>query len=105
MDLFSQLNVIAENTRPKREKVYPNLAKGNKAQVSRTHEKYARHLKDWTRTADFEARMGGATTVYNTTLRKYFARGILERRPAGGTQQYVRNVGWEWRWKGLPNGS
>ncbi len=64
-----------------------------------TVEKYAKAIGDgWAGTRDIENRMGTNRGCIYKVLMVYCDAGILERRPAGGTE-FNRNKGWEWRVK------
>ena len=77
--------------------VVANLARGPKCMTEKALARYKAALQDWTSTSQLEMRLGMTPTSANSTLRRYLALGLIERRPRGGV--YVRTRGWEWKWK------
>lgn len=78
-----------------------HLKEIHKAQTDRAVERYAEALtgQGWVTTAKLEALLGMYASECNAFLRKLYAMGVIERRPRGNAERYIRNRGWEWKWK------
>ena len=78
-----------------------NLKTMHKAQYDRAVERYRAALqgKGWRSTRQVECLLGVAETIANAFLRKLLSNNLIERRPRGGNDNYVRSQGWEWQWK------
>ena len=74
------------------------LRNGNELTHEKAIELYrsAAHT-EWTRTIDFEKRLGKSKSTALPSLRKWEGMGIVESRPAGGG--FNRRRGLEWRFK------
>lgn len=74
------------------------------AQYDRAVARYRAVLsgKGWCSTGQIECLLGVGETVANAFLRKLVKQGVIERRPRDGEDKYVRNRGWEYRWKQQP---
>lgn len=83
-----------------------NILKAHEGQTRKAMAKYKLAMagKGWMNTSRVEIALGCCATVANDFLRKLLTNNIIERRPAGGGE-YVRNKGWEWRWKEVENGN
>ena len=100
MNLFDMLQA-ASTVKPAtkgRPWVAKNLARGPKCMTEKALARYKAALPVWTTTSQLEMRLGMSPTSANTTLRRFLALGLIERRPRDD-KPYQRNRGWEWKWK------
>jgi predicted transcriptional regulator len=71
--------------------------------VARTDKAVKRYKKavglEWVGTSEVASRLGTTPACVQKTLAKYHAKGILERRNAGGAAYDTRFKGYEWRVK------
>ena len=70
----------------------------NDARSAQAWVKYKTVIGDgWTNTREIEKQLGTGRSVAYKTLEKYYSRGWLDRRPAGGESEFNRRKGWEWK--------
>lgn len=82
---------------------HPNSTKGWKAKMAQTEAKYRAVMGDkWMATRDIENKLGMSFSTARPFLMSRFEAGKMERRKAGGTDNWTRNKGYEWRWKNEP---
>lgn len=86
---------LPKEKRPKRKPNDLNMTRHDEALA-----KYKAACKGkWTRTTIIEKRLGMRRSCAAVTLRKWEARGIVQKRPVGG-KPFLRKLGYEWKFEG-----
>ena len=77
-----------------------HLAEMHQKQTNKAIARYRSVMegKGWMSTGEIEQALGVGETIANAFLRKLVKKGYLFKRPKGGTEKYIRNRGWEYRW-------
>lgn len=105
--LYSTVTPLSEYNpeRTKKPKKSPHVRSTMNANIAKHQvsvDRYKSVMKsDWVATVDIESRLGTGRGCVLPTLAKWEKKGFVARRKKGEPNSWTRNVGYEWKLKGV----